>query len=94
MNKYAQLTLANGNTEQFSLKDICGIYLDSNNEIVIDYSFGSKFKINSAVGYSQDDLDIVFNVIKTAQEEKWKRVLYAIPNIKGLFSIPSVSFTF
>jgi len=90
MNKYASIAIDGGLVEQFSLKDIASCYLDGNDDIVIDYNGGSQVKLASAAALVQADVDIVFGVIKNAQEQKWTQVLYSIPAL----SEPVNAFTF
>jgi len=90
MNKYASIALDGGGVEQFSVKDVASCYLDSSDDIVIDYIGGSQSKIGSAAALVQADVDIVFGVIKSAQQQKWTKVLYSVPAL----SEPVNAFTF
>ena len=90
MNKYASLAMDGGGVEQFSVKDIALCYLDSADDIVILYNGGSSIKIASAAALVQADVDIVFGVIKSAQQQKWTKVLYSIPAL----SEPVNAFTY
>ena len=91
MNKYANIT-AGGVVEQFSVKDVASCYLDSSYDIVIDYIVGSQSKIASGSALVQADVDIVFDVIKRAQQEKWTTVLYSIPTLSQ--TVNAFTFTF
>tara|TARA_Y100000114_G_scaffold155261_1_gene179004 strand:- start:2403 stop:2678 length:276 start_codon:yes stop_codon:yes gene_type:complete len=91
MNKYANITAA-GVVEQFSVKDVASCYLDSSDDIVIDYIDGSQSKIASGSALVQADVDIVFDVIKRAQQEKWTTVLYSIPTLSQ--TVNAFTFTF
>jgi len=91
MNKYANIT-AGGVVEQFSVKDVASCYLDSSDDIVIDYIDGSQSKIASGSALVQADVDIVFDVIKRAQQEKWTTVLYSIPTLSQ--TVNAFTFTF
>lgn len=90
MNKYASIALDGGGVEQFSVKDVASCYLDGNDDIIIDYIGGSKVTMASAAALVQADVDIVFGVIKSAQQQKWTKVLYSIPAL----SEPVNSFVF
>tara|TARA_Y100001973_G_C5207718_1_gene342846 strand:+ start:1110 stop:1388 length:279 start_codon:yes stop_codon:yes gene_type:complete len=92
MNKYANITLDGGVVEQFSVKNVASCYLDSSDDIVIDYIGGSQSKIASASALTQADVDIVFGVIKSAQQEKWTQVLYSIPTLSEV--VNAFTFTF
>jgi len=91
MNKYAQIT-TDGGAGLFSIKDIVSCYLDSSDDIVMDYANGSQSKIDSASALVQADVDIVFGVIKQAQQEKWTQVLYPIPPLS--VDVDAFVFTF
>ncbi len=91
MNKYASIT-AGGVVEQFSVKDVASCYLDSSDDIVIDYTNGSQSKIASASALVQADVDIVFEGIKSAQQQKWPKALYAIPALSQ--TVNAFTFTF
>tara|TARA_R100000655_G_scaffold77184_1_gene116234 strand:+ start:1350 stop:1625 length:276 start_codon:yes stop_codon:yes gene_type:complete len=91
MNKYAEITTTGG-AGLFSVKDIVSCYVDSSDDIVMDYSNGSQSKIASASALVQADADIVFGVIKSAQQEKWTQVLYKIPALSQ--DINAFTFTF
>jgi len=91
MNKYASITVS-GAAEQFSVKDVASCYLDSSDDIVIDYNDGSQSKIGSGSALVQADVDIVFDAIKSAQQEKWTQVLYVIPSLSQ--TVNAFTFTF
>lgn len=91
MNKYASITVS-GAAEQFSVKDVASCYLDSSDDIVIDYIDGSQSKIASGSALVQADVDIVFDGIKSAQQEKWTQVLYVIPALSQ--TVNAFTFTF
>jgi|TARA_R100001463_G_scaffold5237_11_gene18316 hypothetical protein len=91
MNKYASITVGGG-VEQFSVKDVASCYLDSSDDIVIDYIDGSQSKIASGSALVQADVDIVFDGIKSAQQEKWTQVLYVIPALSQ--TVNAFTFTF
>ena len=91
MNKYASITVGGG-VEQFSVKDVASCYLDSSDDIVIDYIDGSQSKIASGSALVQADVDTVFGVIKSAQQQKWSKVKYTIPALSE--DVNAVTFTF
>jgi len=91
MNKYANITVGGG-VEQFSVKDVSSCYVDSADDIVIDYISGSQSKIASSSALVQADADIVFGVIKSAQQQKWTKVLYSIPTLSQ--AVNAFTFTF
>ena len=91
MNKYASITVGGG-VEQFSVKDVSSCYVDSADDIVIDYIIGSQSKIASSSALVQADADIVFGVIKSAQQQKWTKVLYSIPTLSQ--AVNAFTFTF
>tara|TARA_B100000902_G_C27163606_1_gene840049 strand:+ start:385 stop:666 length:282 start_codon:yes stop_codon:yes gene_type:complete len=90
MNKYAEITTTSG-AGLFSIKDIVSCYLDAADDIVLDYGNGNQSKIASASALVQADVNIVFDVIKTAQQEKWSTVKYIIPSLSQ--SINAFTFT-
>jgi hypothetical protein len=91
MNKYASITVGGG-VEQFSVKDVSSCYVDSADDIVIDYISGSQSKIASSSALVQADADIVFGVIKSAQQQKWTKVLYSVPTLSQ--AVNAFTFTF
>ena len=91
MNKYASITVGGG-VEQFSVKDVASCYLDSSDDIVIDYIDGSQSKIASGSALVQADVDTVFGVIKSAQQQKWSKVKYIIPALSE--PVNAITFTF
>tara|TARA_R110002012_G_scaffold4484_1_gene20666 strand:- start:1017 stop:1304 length:288 start_codon:yes stop_codon:yes gene_type:complete len=95
MNKYAQVTISDGLSsfvDQFSINDVAACYVDAADDIVIDYSNGSQFKLASGSAFVDADALAVAGVIKNAQQEKWTEILYTLP---VLSQVPSVAtFTF
>ena len=91
MNKYAEITTTSG-AGLFSVKDIVSCYLDSSNDIVMDYANGSQSKIDGSAGLVQADVDIVFGVIKQAQQENWRKVKVVIPDLSQ--TVSALTFTF
>ena len=91
MNKYAEITTTGG-AGLFSVKDIVSCYLDSSSDIVMDYSNGSQSKIDGSAGLVQADVDIVFGVIKQAQQENWRKVKVVIPDLSQ--TVTALVFTF
>ena len=91
MHKYGDITTTGG-TGLISLMNVVACYLDSADDIVIDYEQGSQVKLASAAALVQADVDKVFEVIKNAQEQKWSKVEYTIPALSE--SVNAVTFTF
>ena len=94
MNKYGEITTTGG-SGLISLTNVASCYIDNGvliPEIRIDYNNGSSIGIASASALVQADADIVFNVIKNAQEQKWDTVKYTIPALSE--DVNAVNFTF
>tara|TARA_B100001057_G_C22867995_1_gene957464 strand:- start:5176 stop:5451 length:276 start_codon:yes stop_codon:yes gene_type:complete len=91
MNKYAEVTTSTG-AGLFSVKDIVSCYLDGSNDILMDYASGSKIVINGSSALVQADVDIVFDSIKQAQQENWKKVKVVIPSLSQ--TVTALVFTF
>ena len=91
MNKYAEVTTSTG-AGLFSVKDIVSCYLDSSNDILMDYASGSKIVINGSSALVQADVDIVFDSIKQAQQENWKKVKVVVPKLSS--AVTALVFTF
>jgi hypothetical protein len=97
MNKYARIWLDDGLSQyeaQIALKDIVACYVDSSDDIVIEYSNGSQVKIVGGPGepLNQADVDIVFGIITQSQEDEWTKTLYNIPTLSQ--SLIQLNFTF
>ena len=91
MKKYGDLPTSGGDG-LISLTDVASCYIDSNDDVIIDYNFGSSIAIASASALVQADADIVFGVIKSAQEQKWSKVKYIIPALSQ--TVNAITFTF
>ena len=91
MNKYAEVTTSSG-AGLFSVKDIISCYLDGSNDILMDYANGSKIVINGSSALVQADVDIVFDSIKQAQQENWKKVKVVVPSLSS--AVTALVFTF
>ena len=91
MNKYGDLTTTGGDG-LISLMDVASCYLDGNDDVIIDYNSGSKIAIASASALIQADADLVFSVIKSAQESRWSKVKYIIPALSQ--TVNAITFTF
>ena len=91
MNKYAEVTTSGG-AELFSVKDIVSCYLDGSSDILMDYANGSKIVINGSSALVQADVDIVFDSIKQAQQENWKKVKVVVPSLSS--AVTALVFTF
>ncbi len=97
MNKYGEITTTDGlgveTSGLISLTNVASCYVDSADDVIIDYNNGSSIAISGGlVALVQADADIVFGVIKQAQQQKWSKVKYTIPALSELVS--SVTFTF
>ena len=92
MVKYAEVTTGSGESGLIYIGDVASCYLDAVDEIVIDYSFGSKITIAASDPLAQSDVDKIFGVIKSAQEQKWSQVKYVTPSLS--LDIQSVIFNF
>ncbi len=91
MNKYGDLTTTGGDG-LISLMNVASCYLDGSSDVIIDYTNGSKIAIASAAALAQADVDIVFGVIKSAQQQKWSKVKYIIPALSE--PVNAITFTF
>ena len=92
MNKYGEITTTGG-SGLISLTNVACVRLFNVNFIIIQYNNGSSITIaGAAAALSQADAEIIFNVIKNAQEQKWDTVKYTIPALSE--DVASVTFTF
>ncbi len=91
MNKYGEITTTGG-SGLISLTNVASCYIDAADDVIIDYNNGSKIAIASAAALVQGDADIVFGVIKSAQQQKWSKVKYTIPALSE--DVNAVTFTF
>jgi len=97
MNKYGEITTTDGLGVQtsglISLTNVASCYLDAADDVIIDYNNGSSITITGGlVALVQADADIVFGVIKQAQQQKWSKVKYTIPALSE--DVNAVTFTF
>ncbi len=91
MNKYAEITTTEG-PGLISIANVSSCYINEADEIIVDYNNGSSINIASASLLLQKDADTVFNVIKSAQEDKWSTIKYKIPLLTQ--PVDAVTFTF
>ncbi len=91
MNKYGEITTTGG-SGLISLTNVASCYIDAADDVIIDYNNGSQIAIASASALVQADADIVFGVIKQAQQQKWSKVKYTIPALSE--DVNAVTFTF
>ena len=91
MNKYGEITTTGG-SGLISLNNVASCYIDAADDVIIDYNNGSSIAIASAAALVQGDADIVFDVIKNSQEQKWDTVKYTIPALSE--DVNAVTFTF
>ena len=93
--KYGEITTVFGltvSTGLISLNNVASCYIDGADDVIIDYNNGSRITLGSAAALVQADADIVFGVIKNAQEKKWTQVLYGIPLLSE--EVNAITFTF
>lgn len=91
MNKYGEITTTGG-SGLISLANVASCYIDVNDDVMIDYNNGSSVRFASILALVQADADIVFDVIKNAQEDKWDTIKYTIPTLSS--EVNAVTFTF
>jgi short-subunit dehydrogenase len=91
MNKYAKIIKEEG-SDFISLNNVASCYINDVDEIIVAYENGSTINIASASFLIPQDLSTVFDVIKSAQEDKWSKVLYEVPPLTQ--PVDAVTFTF
>jgi hypothetical protein len=91
MNKYGEITTTGG-SGLISLNNVILARLFGGNFILINYANGSLCSIQATTAFTQADAEVIFDVIKNAQEQKWDTVKYTVPTLSD--SVASISFTF
>ena len=90
MQKYGEVTTTGG-AGLISLMNVASCYIDTNDDVIIDYNSGSSIAIASASALVQADADKVLDVIKNAQQSNWREVKYTIPALSA--DVSAITFT-